>query len=222
MDLTRQLILGLSDLARFEQIFDPCVGDAAMFASHRDFGVTAEYAYRTNMGVSIEDTWPRMPFKVRNHIARRHASSVSLSTMSPHAFANFTSHAWPVLNMHGADRMRRLVSAVSALRVGDIVGAVDDHGVLVAALLIVWDGDAVRTLISARDVQHAGGGALSLLLYHAISIAADYAVAFDFDDARTTNIPDRIRGDLVQPLVAWRTEPGYLPSIGPAIRMVRG
>ena len=216
MALTRRLIEGLSGLAHFEQIFDHRVGDAATFVRHRDFGVTVEYAYRAEAGISEAESWSRMTDKVRNTIRSAARQFKVIKIDDAGAFCRFHDACLRGLpNHHGSARMARLVTAVQTHRAGQMLAAVDRNGAMVAALLAVWDADAVRNLIVARDLERCGNGALSLLLSHAMRIAERRGVAFDFDGAVTQGQLSFLSGfgaGLVQRLVVWRTEPGYLPA----------
>jgi hypothetical protein len=218
--LAGRLIDRLSEISYFEHVFDPRVADAAMFVRRRDFGVTLHYAYRASAGLSEEESWSRMTDKVRNHVRTASRQFQVCTTTDADLFCDFHDRCLRGQpNGHGLDRMRHLVRTILMRGAGQILAAVDDRGSLIAALLVVWDSDAVRSLIAARDTQRSGGGALSLLMHHAMRIATERGVAFDFDGAGTPGQLSFLSGfgaDLVQRLVVWRTLPGY---VHPTVRV---
>ena len=206
--LTEKLAKRLSGLAYFEHVFDPRVEEAAMFTRRRDFNVTLHYAYRANPGVSEEEGWSRMTDKVRNHI-RTAARQFQVGTFGdPGLFCDFYDYCLREKpNAHGSQRMRRLVTAILTRGSGQVLVAIDGGGAWVAALLVVWDADAVRNFLAARNPDRAGGGAVSLLMSHAMRIATERGVAFDFDGAGNRGQLNFLSGfgaNLVQRFVVWR------------------
>jgi hypothetical protein len=181
LEVTDALIDQLPRLAFFEQLFDPRASDAISFAN-RDFVVGTTYCFRIEAGRSPAAIWDDMPAKTRN-VIKKAGSELCLCAMKDvDMFCRFYDDALgDARNIHGTQRMRRLLMGIADRGAGCLLGAFDQDGNLMAACCVVWDSVAKYHLLSARIATSAMSGASSLLIWEAIQLACQRELAFDLD-----------------------------------------
>ena len=181
VDIATALINKLPRFELFDQMFDPRIEDAAMFAL-QGFSVGHGYTMQLPQGRTEDEIWDGVTFKTRNHI-RKAAKTLEVATLlEPDEFCRFYNQnlgAKP--NHHGVARMRRLVDEILARDAGTLMGSRTADGTLTAAVCIVWDRAAARYLLATRRVDISGGGATMLLIWEAIRLACRRGIGFDFD-----------------------------------------
>ena len=187
LEITGALIDQLPRLACFEQVFDPSIQDALAFV-HRPYVVGAAYCFRIPAGQPEAVTWNGMVDKTRN-VIRKAAATLQVDAIEPVEFCRFyDANLGGVANMHGADRMRSLLTAVVDRGAGIIVGARNPQGLLEAAVTFVWDASVIYYLLATRKAEANANCALSLLVWHGIRLACQRDLTFDFDGAVTPGL----------------------------------
>ncbi|HVC61784.1 MAG TPA: GNAT family N-acetyltransferase [Acetobacteraceae bacterium] len=83
--------------------------------------------------------------------------------------------------MHGPARMRSLLAEMMARGAGTMVGARDSGNVLVAAVTLVWDTQAMYYLFGTRRPDMSENGATSMLIWKGIQDACERGLIFDLD-----------------------------------------
>jgi hypothetical protein len=218
LKLTRSIAEGLSHLDFFEQTFDPRVDDAAGFAREAGFITQVQYSFRVERDVPAEQSWTAMTDKTRNLIRTASSRFRLAETADVDAFCRFHDRCLRGRpNFHGTARMRGLLTEIHAHGAGQILIALNEKGVLAAGIVLVWDHDAVRFWLAAREKTLAGAGVVSLLVWKGIQIAAERGVGFDFDGAQREPVMQFLSGfggKLVKRLTVTRAANGFLPAPG--------
>jgi len=181
IDITNALISQLPRLDRFDQLFDPRINEAVVFAQ-RGYIVGQTYTFLIPPGRTEEELWDGVTFKTRNHIRKAAKTLTVAPVVDPDEFCRvYNANLGAEHNYHGIERMRRLVDEILAREAGTLLGARTSDGTLAAAVCIVWDLAAARYLLATRRAGLAGSGATMLLIWEAIRLACRRAIGFDFD-----------------------------------------
>jgi hypothetical protein len=220
MNVTAELISKLPRCALFQQTFDTRIGDAIAFNLNH-FAVTTSYTLTSSPERSEQDVWRKMRANTRNVIRRAEESMMVSQIVNADEFVGFydanLAHS-KRRNVYGSKLMRRLIAEVIRRQAGMALGAFSDGKTLSAALTLVWDHSTMYYLLSTRSVQaHAGSAAL--LLWHALRIARERNLIFDFDgiaNAQRLTFVAGFGGTLTQRLAVERCRLDYA-----AMRAVR-
>jgi hypothetical protein len=181
IEITNALIDQLPRFDWFEQLFDPRIKEAVVFAQ-RGFTVGQTYTFLIPSGRTEDQLWEGVTFKTRNHIRKAAKTLTVAPRVEPDEFCRFYSeNLGAERNFHGSERLRRLVAEILDRAAGTVLGARTSDGTLAAAVCIVWDAAAARYLLATRRTDLAGGGATMLLIWEAIRLACQRAIGFDFD-----------------------------------------
>ncbi|HEY8549021.1 MAG TPA: GNAT family N-acetyltransferase [Vicinamibacterales bacterium] len=111
---------------------------------------------------------------------------------------------------HDFATMERIFQACAGRDCTRILTVVGANGTDLASAILVWDGEAAYYWNVARDREHSGGGANSLLLWSAIRFAHDRNLVFDFDGYKGSRAG------------AFLALFGVTPAIRPAVVLSRG
>jgi hypothetical protein len=181
IDIANALIDQLPRFGWFEQLFDPRIEDAAVFAQ-RGFTVGHTHTFVIPPGRTEDELWDGVTFKTRNHVRKAAKTLAVAPSVEPDEFCHFyNENLGPEHNYHGIERMRCVVREVLVREAGTLLAARTPDGKLAAAVCIVWDLAAARYLLATRRIDIAGGGATMLLIWEAIRLACKRAIGFDFD-----------------------------------------
>jgi hypothetical protein len=191
LDITRELIAQLPSCAHFQQVADPLVSEAEAAAfSLNGFKVSVQFTLKLPAGVDEQTAWHGVRSKTRNRVRRSAEQFVVQEINSADAFVDFYDSnlaARDLSNVYGSAIMRRLLSEVLLRKAGTMLGAFDSNGSLTAATALVWDRFNVYYLLTTRKAD-AHGGAVSLLVWHAMKAARERGLELDFDGVSTAGI----------------------------------
>ncbi|MBV9783483.1 MAG: GNAT family N-acetyltransferase [Acidisphaera sp.] len=168
----------------FLQVLDPDAGDALDYACN-GLDVQIRYTYRIDTAAGADALWLGLKQRTRNKLRRAMRSmrvEETLSLMAFHAFYEANLHKRGLLNDHDRGLYERLDVALGRRSRHCILVAADRAtGAQQAAVLLVWDRRTLYYLRSTRDPEADSGGAVSLLVWEAIKLAAEKRLAFDSD-----------------------------------------
>lgn len=74
-----------------------------------------------------------------------------------------------------------------------IIGAFDNNSILQASALFIKDSKRLYYLMSGQNHENRNSGGLSLVLWHAIQIAVESGLIFDFEGSMMENVEKYIR-----------------------------
>lgn len=185
IEITHALIDQLPQFGFFEQLFDPRISDAIAFA-HRGFVVGAAYCFRFAPGRTEQSIWSDMYDRRRRVIRAAQAELTVAPITDVDEFGKFyNANVEAEGNIHGTDRLRRLLVAILERQAGLLLGARTATGELAAGVGLVWDSSAMYYLLGTRRADLARGGGLSLLLWEGIRLACQRGSIFDLDGIET-------------------------------------
>lgn len=92
------------------------------------------------------------------------------------------------------EMLERLHRAVRDRGAGTILSAGDEQGRMHGALMVVWDDDRAYYLTGGAITDLRRSGAQSLLLWHAIRLAAERVSVFDFEGSMIEGVARFFRG----------------------------
>lgn len=181
LDITRELI---EKLPQVERIYIKCHVDVADVISFQSCGFRTAVQFTNEIKPQpIDALWGSMRDKGRNGIRQaRHQVTVETNLDLDEFFDAYDRHlrARGLVNHMRFDIVGRLITGAIDRSRGALIGARNKSGALVAAIFYAWDKRAAYYLLSTRDsMSHRG--AISLLLWHAISDTMARGLTFDFD-----------------------------------------
>lgn len=182
LNVTSKLIEQLPHVHSFFQVFDPRIDDAIAFALS-GFEISTRYTFQLDPSRSKSQAWNEIRPKTRNLIRTASALLTVRPVAESDEFLRFYERNLASRgrrNSYGSSVMCELVTAFVARNAGNLLGAYDATGRLVAAVALVWDRHTVYYLLSTRT-QSAHGGAISLLIWTAIQFAIDQHLVLDLD-----------------------------------------
>jgi hypothetical protein len=197
MNVASELTSQLPNCAHFHQLMDTRMSEAEAIAfSLHGFDVSVSYTLQMASDMDEDAVWKGLRRNTRNWV-RRATEQLTVQELSgADAFVDFYDANLAVRkrnNVYGSSIMRRLLTEVVRRKAGVLLGAYAEDGSLVAETTIVWDNRAVYYLLSSR-LSNAHGGAISLLIWHAMRIARERKLVFDFDGISTAGILDFLAG----------------------------
>jgi hypothetical protein len=183
LDLTAELI---DRLPRTSSLYVKChreVTDVLAFQT-KGFRSSVQFTHEVHPQ-PIEDVWKGMRDKGRNGIRLAREACVLQYDLSAKEFASAYDANLDLAghrNTLDMEIVTRLVDEALARNRGTLFGVRDTAGRLVSAIFCVWDRHSYYYLMSTRTAT-AHRGAISLLLWEAISDAMRRGLIFDFDGA---------------------------------------
>jgi hypothetical protein len=180
--IVRELIAQLPRVAHFSQVFHPGAPEVLAFQAG---GFESFTQFSAELAAQSEGAlWSLMRDKTRNVIRRAQEQCRVETVADPHEFVRVYER-----NLRGLGRCSYfdasqavpLYEAAAARGQARIVGARSRAGDLVAAVFYVWDRRRMWYFLSTRDAQAAGNGAVALLVWQGIRMAAERGLIFDFD-----------------------------------------
>jgi hypothetical protein len=227
MHVTSELTAQLPECAHFHQLMDTRMSEAEAIAfSLRGFDVSVSYTLEMAAGGDENAIWMGLRRNTRNWVRRATEQLTVQEISGADAFVDFYDAnlaARKRQNVYGSATMRRLLAEVVRRKAGVLLGAFAEDGSLVAETALVWDTRAAYYLLSSRRAD-SHGGAISLLIWHAMRAARERNLIFDFDGISTAGILDFLAGfggHLVQRFeIEWmRTDYGMLRTMLRGTRM---
>jgi hypothetical protein len=180
--IARELIAQLPRVAHFSQTFHPGATEVIAFQAcgYESFAqFSAELAAQPERAL-----WSRMRDKTRN-VIRRAQEQCQVETVSdPREFARLYERNLETAGRRSyfdASLVAPLYEAAAARDQARIIGTRSREGDLVAAVFYAWDRRRMWYFLSTRDMQDAGNGAVSLLIWEGMRMAAERGLVFDFD-----------------------------------------
>lgn len=182
MGILHELVQHLPDVALFSQTCHPDLSDVLGFQA---CGFESFAQFSAEVAAQPETVaWGRLRDKTRNVIRRAQEQS-GLETLSePGEFVRFylsnLSRAGD-RSYFDAARIAPVYEVAHARGRARIVGARMQGGKLAAAVFYVWDDRRLWYFLSTRDPDNASNGAVSLLIWEGLRMAAERGLVFDFD-----------------------------------------
>ena len=180
----------------FQQSFAPSMSNWLAF-HWAGFSATVRYTYRLDDLDDLDRVWAGLTDDHRNLIRRAQDSLEVTSRIDVarlHDVASRTLAAKGVRPPWDLGLFTRVLEAASKRNACAILAANDSAGKTHAAALLVWDDHWVYYLVGGRDLDHGSPGALRLLQWEAIKLAAERQRGFDFEGSMVPEIERVFRG----------------------------
>jgi hypothetical protein len=178
-ELMRELISQLHSFSSFHQCFHREISDTLAF-EHAGYRTAVDFTFEIAPR-AVSSIWLDMRDKTRNVVRRAQERWKVAAIEDPQKFQAFYEAnlaARGEVNIYG--RIAAICGAAIARGQGKILGAFDAKGSPVAAIFFTWDHQTAYYLLSTRSSE-SDNGAVSLLIWSAISLAAQANLTFDFD-----------------------------------------
>lgn len=178
-----QLIAALPEFDLFRQQFAPAVTNALPFR-WAGFDVSVRYTYRLEDLSDLDRVWAECRQNLRANVRKAREVVTVRDDLGLDAFLSlnamtFRRQGLPVPYTQAL--VERVDSACAQRGARRMVFAVDAHDRAHAALYLVWDRHAAYYLMGGADPDLRASGAMSLLMWEAIGLAARVTTAFDFE-----------------------------------------
>ena len=230
ISFVRSLIDKLPAFDFFKSAIEPSAAGGLAIADglafqERGFLVKAQYNYRMDCRIGLETIWNGMDFKTRQHIRsaeRRYAIEI---VSSPEDFAAFYLNNL-ARRSQGArfslSQFRTLFSECRVRSCGQVLVARPSDGSAAAMTFLVWDDLALYYLLSTRT-ESSDSGAVSLLIWHAMQLAHELGICFDFDGVSTSGTSRfyaGFGGQVCNRLIVTKSKPAFATAqyIGGIVR----
>jgi hypothetical protein len=183
----------VEQLPRFDYFSQDCQPSFTNWLplSWRGFEQTTRYTYAIEDLQDVDAVWRGLLDKTRNSVRRgQERLKVRLDLGADQLFdlVQATFDRQGVANPLDRQVVRRIHDRVLERDAGQPLFAVDPMGKVHAALLLVWDSRRAYYLLGGADESLRSSGAMSVLLWEAITLASKTSQAFDFE------------GSMIQPL----------------------
>jgi hypothetical protein len=182
LGILQELAGQLPKVALFSQTFHPEVADLTAFQSR---GFESFVQFTAEVAPDDEAAlWSRLRDKTRNVIRRAQEHCRVETLEDPHEFERFYRS-----NLERAGErsyfdtglIAPLFTAARSRHQARILAARAPQGRLIAAVFYVWDRRRVWYFLSTRDPVGSHNGAVSLLVWRGMQMAAHLRATFDFD-----------------------------------------
>lgn len=189
ISITRQLIDQLPRHSYFHQHLDPsldeglAIADGLAFQECR-FEVATQYTFKIDCRRSQADLFAGLYLKTRQHIRHAEKEYSVRSVDDQKLFIDFylkNVEAFGRVNRIEFQHFPALFAESRAHESGEILGAFDHAGALVAMTYIVWGHGAMYYLMSTRSLDTVDRGAVSLLIWCAMKKANEMGLVLDLD-----------------------------------------
>ncbi|CAN5246423.1 hypothetical protein BH09BAC1_BH09BAC1_13290 [soil metagenome] len=182
-EVLAELINQLPDYASLEVKCLPSLTNGLAF-HWAGFNQTTRYTYILGDLTDTEAVFSNFRDNVRREI-RKAEKQVTLSTVAsiqPLFELKKTSYQSKKQSVpFGLPFVEGLYNVVKANGWGQILEARDAQNNLHASVLLVWDHETMYYLLGAADPQYNNSGAMSLLLWQGIQLAAEKGLQFNFE-----------------------------------------
>ena len=176
-----ELVAALPRHDRFYLLLDP--EDPTAFAfSVNGFAVTQQFTFRIQAGITTPVIWSGIATSTRRLIRSVEAKLVVERHLDLDRYLASTPLDHPQdRSTHDFAALRNLF--VEAHKRGRIMilSCVASTGVDVASVILVWDDRVLFYWLPQRDKTQHYNGANAMLIWHAICLAAERSLIFDFD-----------------------------------------
>ncbi|HEY2021366.1 GNAT family N-acetyltransferase [Paraburkholderia sp.] len=213
--IARELIAQLPGYAHFHQIMDPRVSEAEALAFRLEgFNVKVAFTLISDSSADEATAFAALRGTARTAVRRAQECLTVAPIDSVNAFLDFYNANLAVRrldNRYEKTTMGRLLDEAMIRKACTLLGAFDAKGTLVAATALLWDTQRAHYFLSTRR-QDAHSGAVSLLIWSAMRMAAQRQVSLDFDGVSTAGILKFLGGfggRLVRRFELERTTPVY-------------
>ena len=159
------------------------------------FRQMTRYSYVLRDLGDLDAVWAGMSQGTRNAIRK---GELTLSVVRDrgqaiHDLVVATFRRQRMRNPYPRATLDRAIHASQREGKGAVLTAVDAQERPTAAAFFVWDDDRMYYLVGASD-PHASGGAMSVILWHAIQLAASQRLMFDFEGSMIPTVEKFFRG----------------------------
>ncbi|MBV8651818.1 MAG: GNAT family N-acetyltransferase [Alphaproteobacteria bacterium] len=191
----------------FEQTFAPDFDDFLPFLLRGYRVGLATCTFRLQSCTDLDVIWHGMRDKTRN-VIRRAAERFDVRLdvppldFVPFYFGNAGRRSW--LPLCSRTRLEKLVGNAVRAGAGTVLNGVRRDGSVAAAIFVAWDNAYMYYLASSRDERIADNGVVSLLIWHAIRMAHQAGLSFDFDSYPNTTGLNFIRQFGGAPVPRWK------------------
>lgn len=181
LSILKELLADMPEHDRLEICLPPDSQMALPFSllGYRD---TATYTFR-HWGEDVSQIWTGMDQKTRNIIS---SSRERFSVEQHDDIDRYVRLSRSCRKSHGKDKTDyaatvRAFEACLLREQATILTAVGDAGRDLASVILIWDRCHLYFWMSARDPEHAGNAANSLLVWKALEFAISIGRQFDLD-----------------------------------------
>jgi hypothetical protein len=223
--IVRELAAQLPRVAHFSQTFHPGMAEVLAFQA---CGFESFVQFSAELAAQPERAlWSRMRDKTRNVIRRAQEQCEVRDVHDPREFARLYERNLAAAGHQSyfdVSRLLPLYEAAAMRGQARIVGTRSRGGELVAAVFYAWDRRRLWYFLSTRDAQAAGNGAVALLVWEGIRMAAERGLVFDFDGIASEGAARFYAGfgaRFVPRFAVWRRSPAYALTES-AIDLLRG
>jgi len=200
--LTKQLIERLPKFDYFSQICDASADGGLAQADglafqECGFRVGTQYTFRVDCRKTLETLFAEMHLKTRQHIRLAEKSYSVIPVYEPTTFTAFYLRSLQLKNKTPNVPMERFPELYLECRkrdCGQIFAAIDERGTVMAMTFLVWDKQTMFYLLSARSPDHPDKGAVSQLIWTAMTHAHERGLVFDLDGVSTTGTAQFLTG----------------------------
>lgn len=90
--------------------------------------------------------------------------------------------------------VNKIIDFASRNKCGELLEARDEHNLVHASALFVWDSKTTYYLFGASDPENKNSGAMSLLMWEAIKRSSHHSVQFNFEGSMIEEVERFFRG----------------------------
>ena len=194
-DLMTELIDGLPRFATFKQDFHPTITNWLPFF-WKGFRQTTRYTYRTDETKDLEALWSETRDNVRTDVKK---ARKTLEVRETEDFDQFLPlHRMTFARQgrglpYSEDKIRELDRACAAQNARKMFLATEPGGRAHAVIYLLHDCRHVYYFFSGSDPEVRSSGAISLLVWHAITWALSMGKQFDFEGSMAEPIERAFR-----------------------------
>jgi hypothetical protein len=166
----------------FRQELPPHSDEIAQAFSLCGFTVQPNYTFRVPPDVDLDVIWKNLTARRRKLVtSRQNDLQIQLHSDVARFERLATKEYSEQVTSYNFDTIRRLYDAAAARNQAVLLTAVDDRGNDVATAIIVSDAKAAYYWLATRDHALAGRGAKGFMTWHALKLAHERGLIFDFD-----------------------------------------
>ena len=175
---------------KLEQFFSPAVKNWLPFY-WKGYSATLRYTYILQTKLEESELWTGLASNIKGDIKKADKlvsveESENLRELYGIASLSFSRQSKTIPYTY--ELLERIDSELKLHKRRKILFARDDHGMIHAALYLVWDDDTAYYLIGGGDPSLRNSGATSLLVWHAIGVAKKLDLSFNFEGSMIESI----------------------------------
>ena len=194
-DLMTELIDALPPFANFQQDFHPAITNWLPF-HWKGFSQSTRYTYRMDATAGLDALWSETRDSVRTDVKK---ARKTLEVKETEDFDQFLPlHRLTFARQgrelpYSEEKIRELDRACAAQNARKMFLATEPGGKAHAVIYLLHDSRSVYYFFSGSDPDVRNSGAVSLLVWHAITLAVSMGKQFDFEGSMSEQIERAFR-----------------------------